>query len=87
MAPLTTLETDSITTQVLQELAETPYACSELVRVSGGTGNFVYRGIPVARDNSSSASQSIIIKHSKDYVPGNKDFGLDASRCVKTSLI
>ncbi|KAJ5666059.1 uncharacterized protein N7477_008507 [Penicillium maclennaniae] len=65
---------DEIRDQIAQQLSQTPFACSSLTRLSGGTANFVYRGTPSARD-------SIVIKHTKNYVASNQDFKLDAKRC------
>jgi hypothetical protein len=68
-------EKDEIRDAIVQQLSQTPFACSSLTRLSGGTANFVYRGTPSTPD-------SIIIKHTKDYVASNQDFKLDAKRCV-----
>ncbi|KAJ6109936.1 hypothetical protein N7486_002171 [Penicillium sp. IBT 16267x] len=68
-------EKDEIRDQIAQELSQTPFACSSLTRLSGGTANFVYRGTPV------SSPDSIIIKHTKGYVASNLDFKLDPKRC------
>ncbi|KAJ5149831.1 hypothetical protein N7448_001409 [Penicillium atrosanguineum] len=69
-----TEDKDEIRDQITQQLSQTPFACSSLTRLSGGTANFVYRGTPSSPD-------SIIIKHTKDYVASNQDFKLDAKRC------
>lgn len=68
---------DEIRDQIAQQLSQTRFACSSLTRLSGGTANFVYRGTPATPD-------SIIIKHTKDYVASNQDFKLDAKRCVSS---
>lgn len=68
-------EKDEVRDQIAQQLSQTPFACSSLTRLSGGTANFVYRGTPSSPD-------SIIIKHTKDYVASNQSFKLDAKRCV-----
>lgn len=72
-------EKDEIRDQIAQELSKTPFACSSLSRLSGGNANFVYRG------NPSSSPDSIVIKHSKDYVASNPNFKLDAKRSVSCS--
>lgn len=69
-------DTDEIRDQIAQELSQTPFACSSLTRLSGGTANFVYRGTPA------SSPDSIIIKHTKGYVASNLSFKLDPKRCV-----
>lgn len=77
-------EESSVVALVKQELTNTPYACSDLTRMSEGTTNFVFRGtlvqplIPYDRLHC----KTIIIKHAKDHVPENENFSLDLSRCV-----
>ncbi|KAJ5986641.1 hypothetical protein N7451_011006 [Penicillium sp. IBT 35674x] len=68
-------EKDEVRDQIAQELSQTPFACSSLTRLSGGTANFVYRGTPA------STPDSIIIKHTKSYVASNLSFKLDPKRC------
>jgi hypothetical protein len=69
-----------ISTLVLQELSQTTYECSSLTPLSGGTANFVYRGI-LARPLQD-GTKTIIIKHGEDYVASNRDFKLSTDRCV-----
>jgi hypothetical protein len=88
MAPLDQVEEDAIAARVLQELSETPYACSSLTQLTGGTANFVYRGIlarPLTAQDGSTV-KSVIIKHSTDFVAINRDFPLDVTRCVVMML-
>ncbi|KAJ5675464.1 hypothetical protein N7462_008361 [Penicillium macrosclerotiorum] len=70
------VETDEVRDELAQQLEQTPYACSSFSRLSGGTANFVYRGIP-----RSGNPKSIVIKHAKNYLASNADFKLDAARC------
>ncbi|KAL5338442.1 kinase-like domain-containing protein [Aspergillus crustosus] len=65
---------------VAQELSNTPYACSSLTQLSGGTANFVYRG--VLSQPLPDGTTTVILKHTKDYVASNKDFKLSAKRCL-----
>ena len=65
---------------IKHELSETPYACSSLGILSGGTANFLFRGYLIGL--SPSRSKTIIVKHTKEFVSANRDFQLDASRCV-----
>ncbi|KUJ07914.1 kinase-like protein [Mollisia scopiformis] len=67
-------EKDEISTNILHDLSQTAYACSSLIPISGGTANFVFRGIH--RDGT------IIIKHSTNFASCNRDFPLDISRCI-----
>ena len=88
MPPLDQAEEDALSTRVLQELSETPYACSSLTQLTGGTANFVYRGTlaqPLPTLNGSTA-KSIIVKHSTDFAATNRDFPLDVTRCVTMTL-
>ncbi|PTB78833.1 hypothetical protein M440DRAFT_1373802 [Trichoderma longibrachiatum ATCC 18648] len=78
MAPLSEQEEHALAQQVLDQLAETPYACSALKKLSGGTANFLYRG--VLRTPLEDA-QTIVIKRSTGYAAVNRDFPLDVSRC------
>ena len=69
-------ERDETRDEIAQQLSPTPFACSSLTRLSGGTANFVYRG------TLSSTGQSIVIKHTKDHSASNPDFKIDVTRCV-----
>jgi len=72
MVLLEPTEEEVISTQLLKQLSETPYACcSHLQPLSSRPGNYVYRGIlarPIHIPNGAKAT-SIIIKHSTDSVP------------------
>ncbi|KAH1419427.1 hypothetical protein KXX32_008763 [Aspergillus fumigatus] len=70
-----------ISTLVSQELSKTPYECSSLTRLSGGTANFVYRGV-LARPLQD-GTKTIIIKHGEEFVASNRDFKLTTDRCPK----
>lgn len=69
-------ERDETRDIIAQQLSPTPFACSSLTRLSGGTANFVYRG------TLSSTGQSVVIKHTKDHSASNPDFKIDVTRCV-----
>ncbi|KAF5591455.1 carboxypeptidase [Fusarium pseudocircinatum] len=69
---------------LLQQLETTAFACSSLIRLSGGSANYVYLGIlmhamPTKDDDLD--MESVIVKHSLGHVPGNAGFKLDLSRC------
>ncbi|KAJ5729876.1 Aminoglycoside phosphotransferase [Penicillium malachiteum] len=72
---------DAVRDLIAQQLESTPYACSSLTRLSGGTANFIYRG------TLSGSHDSIIIKHSKDYVASNPNFMLDTQRSYFEEVI
>lgn len=69
-------EMDPTRDKIAQQLSPTPFACSSLTRLSGGTANFVYRG------TLSSTGQSVVIKHTKDHSASNPEFQIDVTRCV-----
>ncbi|RBR19598.1 hypothetical protein FVER53590_10932 [Fusarium verticillioides] len=69
---------------LLQQLENTAFACSSLIRLSGGSANYVYRGtlmhaMPTRGDDRD--MESVIVKYSLGHVPGNAKFKLDLSRC------
>ncbi|PNP83781.1 hypothetical protein FNYG_02469 [Fusarium nygamai] len=69
---------------LLQQLENTAFTCSSLVPLSGGSANYVYRGIlmhtmPARYDVLD--MESVIVKYSLGHVPGNAGFKLDLSRC------
>lgn len=65
---------------ILSELSTTPYACSSVERLSGGTTNFVFRGT-LCRPLPDGAA-TVVIKHTEDYLASNRDFILSAERCL-----
>lgn len=89
MTPLTEIEEQTFKQQTLEKLAKTPYACSALSKLSGGTANFVYRGTlhqPLSGHDSdagiASSETTVVVKRSTDFVAINRDFPLDITRCV-----
>ncbi|KAJ5753469.1 uncharacterized protein N7511_007622 [Penicillium nucicola] len=60
--------------QISQQLSRTPFACTSLTRLSGGTANFVYRG-------TVSPTESIIIKNTRDHSASNPNFKIVVDRC------
>lgn len=91
MAPLEQAELDKLSTRTKQQLSSTSYACTSLTVLSGGTANFVFRGILaepllISRNGTVTTVKSVIIKHSTGFVAVNRDFPLDVSRCVNASL-
>ncbi|KAL2813527.1 kinase-like domain-containing protein [Aspergillus granulosus] len=65
---------------VSKELSDSPYSCSTLTQLSGGTANFVYRG--VLSEPLQDGTTTVIVKHAEDYIASNRDFKLSAQRCV-----
>ncbi|OJJ89428.1 uncharacterized protein ASPGLDRAFT_31124 [Aspergillus glaucus CBS 516.65] len=74
-----------ITAKINQSLTSTPYACTSLTRLSGGTVNFVYRGI--LQRPLDDGTKTVIIKHAEEFLASSRDFKLTAERCVIEELI
>jgi len=73
-------EDHQITAKIEKSLTSTPYACSSLTRLSGGTANFIYRGI--LQRPLEDGTKTVIIKHAEEFLASSKDFKLTAERCV-----
>ncbi|OJK03274.1 hypothetical protein ASPACDRAFT_23693 [Aspergillus aculeatus ATCC 16872] len=71
---------DSFDLNIIRELEHTRYACSSLTRLSGGTVNFVFRGL-LSRPLED-GTKSVIIKHAEGYTATNRNFKLTAERCL-----
>lgn len=84
MSPPNEEEGKTFVQQILNELAHTAYACSDLTKLSGGTANFLYRGtlLKPLKDADTKAAQTVVIKHSTSYVAVNRNFPLDVTRCL-----
>jgi len=74
------IEKEQFGIQISQQLSQTTYACSSLTVLSGGTANFLFRGI--LAQPLQNGTKTVVIKHSKEYVAANRNFKLDVSRCV-----
>ena len=66
---------------LLEYLAQTPYACSSITRLSGGFSNFTYRGLLIR--SITGCEKTVIIKHTEPYVAANRAFVLDVIRSVR----
>jgi hypothetical protein len=86
MTTLSEAEEAALSTELLQQLSQTPYACLSLTQLSGGSANFVYRGTltrPLSPgDGHTTTAKTVIIKHSKGFLSVSRDFALDVTRCV-----
>ncbi|KAF9887649.1 hypothetical protein FE257_009742 [Aspergillus nanangensis] len=71
---------EAIQTAVLAGLANTPYACTSATQLSGGTANFVYRGI--LTQPLPDGTTCVVIKHTEDFVASNRNFKISAERCL-----
>ncbi|KAH7411542.1 kinase-like domain-containing protein [Phaeosphaeria sp. MPI-PUGE-AT-0046c] len=76
---LTHAEKTAIGLELKDQLWGTPYACTSLTIVSGGTANFLYRG--VLAQTLPDGERTIVVKHAREFVSANRGFALDVSRC------
>jgi hypothetical protein len=74
------VEKEQFGIEIAKELSQTQYACSSLSLLSGGTANFLFRGI--LAQPLQDGRKTVIIKHSKEFVSVNRNFHLDVSRYV-----
>lgn len=65
---------------ITRQLSKTPYACSSLEHLLGGTANFLYRGI--LAQALPEGTRSVVVKHSEAFVPANRHFDFNITRCV-----
>lgn len=78
-------EKSRILSDVAAALSKTQYACSSLEMLSGGTANFLFRGVLMRKSNT--GADTIVVKHVKDCVATNKGFEMDERRCVREILL
>lgn len=64
-----------------ERLIGTPFDCSSLTLLGGGSMNFVYRGTLAT---PSPLGTTVIVKHTTDFLAVNQDFKVDKTRCVRT---
>ncbi|KAL4955564.1 kinase-like domain-containing protein [Aspergillus filifer] len=74
------MDASEVQKSVEQDLANTPYACSKLSQLSGGTANFVYRGL--LSNPLPDGTSTVILKHAEKYLASNEEFRLSAKRCM-----
>ncbi|KAJ2906760.1 uncharacterized protein MKZ38_010751 [Zalerion maritima] len=70
---------EEITASTRAELSNTPYACSELTVLSGGTANFLYKG--TLTKPLPDGTTHVVVKHAEDFVKNNPAFSLSTDRC------
>jgi hypothetical protein len=71
---------DPIAAKVLEDLKGGPYTCNSLVRLSGGSANFTYRG--TLTSPLPDRTSTIIIKHAEPYIAINSSWKIDVIRSV-----
>lgn len=77
----------SISAKILSALESTPYACTELIPLSGGYVNFVYRGILVSALPTTPPTAQVIVKHAEPYVAANSDWKSSVTRSYYEALM
>lgn len=75
---------DEIASKVQGELEHTPYSCSSLKALSGGTGNFIYRA--TLKTPLPDGTPEVLVKHGEGYVALNQNFQLPTTRCVSVAI-
>lgn len=72
---------EQILAKVQKELAAgSEFKASELLPLTGGTGNFIFRAtLSTALPNGTS---QVVVKHGEGYVASSPNFPLSTSRCV-----
>ena len=73
-------QSNKVSEEILQELSSTSYACSSLEALSGGTANFIFKGV-LANPLPDGTTQ-VAIKHGEGYIASNPDWQLSTGRCV-----
>lgn len=77
--------TEAFASQILAALAETRYACSSLTPLSGGVGNFVYKG--ELRELLEDGTAEVVVKHGEGFAAQWSALKLPMYRCVRTSNV
>jgi hypothetical protein len=71
---------DDILSQTQESLRGSVYACTLLVKLSGGNANFLYRG--TLAQSLPDGSTTVIIKHSAPFMATHPAFKLPSERSV-----
>lgn len=74
---------DPIAAKVLEDLKAGPYSCTTLIRLSGGSANFTYRG--TLTSPLPDKTSTVIIKHAEPYIAINTSWKFDVIRSVPPS--
>jgi hypothetical protein len=77
------INAEDIKHRVEQGLLGTPYACSKLEKLSGGSVNYVYRGTLVTP--LPDGAKTIVLKHTEGYIASSPDWKLSQARGVRKS--
>ncbi|VDB84176.1 unnamed protein product [Peniophora sp. CBMAI 1063] len=67
----------SVASDLLRYLADTPFAAESATSLTGGMGNYVFR---IRLRTPYEGRHTLVAKHAKPYLPGNKSFEFSTSR-------
>jgi hypothetical protein len=73
---------DDMAVKVRTQLNNTKYACSSWELLTGGSANFIYRG--VLDTPLPDGTEAVAIKHGEGYVASNPGFPIPTTRCVSS---
>ena len=79
------MASQDVSSKLLDSLKDSIYACRSLEKQSGGTANYVFRGI-LAKPLELDGCNTVVIKHTPPYVAAHPNFKLTATRCVSFQL-
>ena len=88
MPPLTDLEIERLASDIQKTLLATRFACSSLMRITGGSTSYTFRGLlqmPLAVFDRKPTT-TVIVKKATDHAAINTYFALDSSRSVSLVL-
>lgn len=74
------LDASTIASRILTELSKTQFACSSLVPLSGGVGNFVYKA--QLRKPLDDGTAEVVVKHGEGFAAQFPTLKLPMFRCV-----
>ncbi len=74
------VDVQAIKWQVELELGDTPYACSSLTPLAGGTANYIFHGY--LKQALPDGLETVIIKHGEPYAALIQSLELPTCRCV-----
>ncbi|KAF2819139.1 hypothetical protein CC86DRAFT_147191 [Ophiobolus disseminans] len=92
MPRLDTIELEHLSKHVQDAISSTPYACSSLEPLNGGTTSFVFRGVlvePIAGDAAphQRTVNTIIVKHAASFSSCNREFAVSDIRASIESVM
>lgn len=85
MAQITSEEEQLLIDETLSTLSTTPFACSSLEKLNGGSMNYVFRGhlhkAITGDDSDTVTANTIVVKRTFGHLSVNRDFLVDVARC------